>query len=503
MKAYDGLSVYVGDIHNHCRISYGYGSIEEAYRNARLQLDFASVTGHAYWHDMPTEPRLASLRRYHEEGFARLAACWDHVQDVTEAAHEDGRFVSFLSHEWHSMAYGDHCIYYCGGRGPILRPNTLEDLRAELRQLGAAGTKAIALPHHIGYASGRRGVNWDTYTDEFAPVVEMMSMHGCGESTTAARPYLHTMGPRDAGSTAFAGLDRGHVFGFIGSTDHHSAHPGSHGYGRMAVWAPELTRDAIWDAIESRRTYALTGDRIALATEVNGVPMGGIAAAAPRRRVQVDVTGLDEIDYVELLRNGAVVERARPAGAGTGGAFAGQAPFSVGWGDVGVAVAWDVRLEVVGGRLGRVEPRLHGFDIVEPGAPAPDAFSFSEITRESDTAVRLRTTTHGNPNVVTDATQGLVLRVEGDDATRIVADVNGTVVERCIGELRRGARTGYDGGFLAGAYAFGRAVDDSLLRATLDLDDERDGATRDWYVTRVRQVNDDWAWSSPTWVAAG
>ena len=51
-------------------------------------------------------------------------------------------------------------------------------------------------------------------------------------------------------------------FGLIGSTDHHSAFPGSHGFGRVAVWAESLSREAIWQAIRARRTYALTGDRI-------------------------------------------------------------------------------------------------------------------------------------------------------------------------------------------------------------------------------------------------
>ena len=104
LESYTGLTPWMGDIHNHCGISYGHGTIEEAYANARLQLDFASVTGHAHWHDMPEgEPRLDDLRRYHEEGFARLAEAWDDVQRVTQDAHEDGRFVTFQSFEWHSM----------------------------------------------------------------------------------------------------------------------------------------------------------------------------------------------------------------------------------------------------------------------------------------------------------------------------------------------------------------------------------------------------------------
>jgi len=51
----------------------------------------------------------------------------------------------------------------------------------------------------------------------------------------------------------------GHRFGLIGSTDHHSAHPGSHGHGRVAAWASELTRDGIWKAFLARRVYAPIG----------------------------------------------------------------------------------------------------------------------------------------------------------------------------------------------------------------------------------------------------
>jgi hypothetical protein len=43
------------------------------------------------------------------------------------------------------------------------------------------------------------------------------------------------MGPRDGHSTVQYGLKQGHIFGFIGSTDHHSAHPGHYGFGRLAA----------------------------------------------------------------------------------------------------------------------------------------------------------------------------------------------------------------------------------------------------------------------------
>ena len=46
-NGYQNLGVFFGDLHNHCGLSYGRGSLEDALQNARLQLDFASVTMHA------------------------------------------------------------------------------------------------------------------------------------------------------------------------------------------------------------------------------------------------------------------------------------------------------------------------------------------------------------------------------------------------------------------------------------------------------------------------
>lgn len=500
---YQGLHCFVGDIHNHCGISYGHGSIEDAYRNARLQLDFASVTGHAWWHDMPTgDPRLAAEEAYHREGFERLADRWDEVQEVTAAVHEDGRFASLLSFEWHSMTYGDHCVYYRDSHGPIVRASSLEELRGALRAQAAAGRPALAIPHHIGYRKGFRGINWDTYTEELSPVAEIVSMHGCGESDRAPRNYLHTMGPRDAQSMAYYGLNQGHVFGFIGSTDHHSAHPGSHGYGRMAVWATELTRAGIWDAIVNRRTYAITGDRIQLRSAVNGVPMGAIAPASPERRVRASITARDRIDLVEVVRNGEVIWSGTGTTASPGSVFNGLVGLSVGWGQAGTTTDWDIEIEIENGSLTEVEPRLRGVDIVDPLSPPPSAYAFSSWERTGTNTVRLRTRTVANPTVMTDATQQLVLRVAGTDRTVVRAMINGVRVEYTVGELREGPRSGYTAGFVSPAFQFHRAVADSERELEVDVQDVRGASGRDWYHVRVRQTNDQWAFGSPTWVEA-
>lgn len=502
LESYESMAAYAGDLHNHCGISYGHGSIEEAFANARQQLDFASVTGHANWHDIPDEPQ--AIHDYHVDGFERLASQWEHVQRVTEAAHQDGEFVSVLSFEWHSLTYGDHCVYFKASHAPleISQADSLDDLRERLRRFAAeTGVPALALPHHIGYKSGHRGINWRTYTEEFAPVIELVSMHGSGEAEPGPRPYLHTMGPRDEKSTAQHGLELGHTFGFIGSTDHHSAHPGSYGYGKAMVWARELTREGIWEAITSRRTYAVTGDRIMLATAVNGAPMGSEIVTSGSRTIEVDVLGGAEIDYVEVLRNNEVIAVSRPGGE-AGSDFDGILAVSLGWGEYGADVSWSGHLTVENGRIVSVDPRLHGEDVVDPTRATGESDGpVSSWQQVDERTVTLTTRTRGNPTVMTDATQQLGLHVIGDENTVLALEFNGTTMRRTVADLRVGAHSEYTGGFLSPALLMHKAVDHHQRAVTMQIEDPGSGdRERDWYYVRVRQHNDQWAWSSPTWV---
>lgn len=501
LDAYAGLTSYAGDLHNHCGISYGRGSIEDAYRNARLQLDFASVTGHASWHDMPTTP--THVNSYHSAGFERLRRNWANVQNVTESVNVDGSFVSLLSFEWHSMTYGDHCVYYKSGTGPLepAQATSLEELKATLRRLGEAGLEAFVIPHHIGYRSDRRGINWARYDAELSPVVELVSMHGCGESAEAPRNYLHTMGPRDAGSMADRGLELGNTFGFIGSTDHHSAHPGSYGYGRAMVWAEDLTREGIWRAIAARRTYAVTGDRIMLATTIDGRPMGAEYSSDAPREIAVEVLGGDSVDYLEILRNNEVIAKVSPSLVESE-EFDGMLAVSVGWGEVGVEIGWDVKIEILGGRIEAVEPRFHGHDVVAPSAEEPSSFSFSQWDQSDAQHVRFTSKSNGNPNVQTDATQQMALHVIGDKNTVLAVTFNGRTARHTVGELLRGPRSEHLGGFLSGAMLMHRAAPFAARSVSLELVDAGSGGPRDQYYARVRQHNEQYAWASPTFVCA-
>jgi hypothetical protein len=110
-------------------------------------------------------------------------------------------------------------------------------------------------------------------------------------------------------------LSRGHRLGFIGGTDTHFGQPGhgSHGVnegrGLAAVYAGELTRPAIFDALRDRHCYATTGDRVLLNFRVNDARMGEeveIPVDMPRK-IAVRAEGTGIIEKVEIIRNNQVV----------------------------------------------------------------------------------------------------------------------------------------------------------------------------------------------------
>lgn len=495
-KDFHGLNVYFGDIHNHCDLSYGQGSLSDALTNARAQLDFASVTVHAVWPDLPTDdPNLDYLVDYHEAGFSKAKAGWEPYLQAIDNANESGRFITFPSFEWHSIEYGDYCIYYKDTNdSPII---DAPDLAALRRTLTALDTPALMIPHHIGYKQGSRGINWHAFTDALSPVVEIFSFHGLSESSEGPYPYLHSMGPRHEHSVAQYGWAQGNVFGVIGSTDHHNAFPGSYGYGRLGVWADALSRDAVWDAIRKRRTYALTGDRIMLAYDLNGAPLGSICEPAEERIIDIAVEAGDAIDYIEILHNNRVIHRESILPTRTS-----YGPYKIyiemGWAEQTKPFAWDVDIQVENGRLLGVEPRLRGYG--PTATPTDDLFAYHHLEHTANNQVHFKTYTRKNPSLHTAATEGFSLEIDGTTRSCLIATINGKKHQLTLGELMSGTRTFYAGGFVSPAICFHRAIPRTEYTHQFSFTHHNTTSERDWYYVRVRQHNNQWAWGSPIWV---
>jgi len=358
-----------GDLHTHLEDLEGGDAILRA---ARDNLDFCAVLCYPFVWERHSGFRVESVCNRPE-----FAARWERLKELNRAHCDPGEFTTFLGYEWHGnrTRYGDHNVIYLGEEEPLDDAWALPQLFENLRQ-----RRALALPHHTGYATGWRGKDWSVHDAELSPVMEVFSAHGSSEGVDTPYPLASngSMAPRVSGGTFQDALARNIRIGVIGSNDG-AGLPGRWGKGRAAVWAADCTREAIWEAVRARRTYAATGDRIELELSVEGQPMGASLRAGSEVAAEVKVAGSAPIDRVELLLNGAVAQTYCHAGQWEADAAAAdryKVRIETGWGPAthygvppGPDHVWHARLDLPGARLAGVEPcfTTEGSRIVEQG----------------------------------------------------------------------------------------------------------------------------------------
>ncbi len=287
--------IYWADLHGHTWLSDGLRSPHEYYRYARdtARLDVAAATDHDW----------------------RLEGRWDEARRAAAWYHQPGRFVSLLGYEWTSAAHGHKGIYFPGEDGPLLTAQACPTPRDLHRALEGTGALTISL-HPAG---GPAATNWDGVDPHLEPLVELYSCHGDCESPESARP-LWRPALNHAAAYVRDALARGLQLGFTAASDTHLSDPGNPSanhscYGQpwrpglAAVLAPELTREAICEALWQRRTYATTGERIYLYFAVEGQPMGAELEACGHLRIRAMVHGTSQLAAVDLVRDGEVRRR--------------------------------------------------------------------------------------------------------------------------------------------------------------------------------------------------
>ncbi|MBN1672070.1 MAG: DUF3604 domain-containing protein [Kiritimatiellae bacterium] len=299
--------VFWGDLHGHTELGDGTGSVDDYYRYARdvARLDFCAAS---------------------EEDYLFTDASWVRFIEAARQYHEPGRFVTFLGYEWSGKVPGDHNVYYLDDTGPLFRSSTKYVGKTEYLELhnegeshplcrenavlleiadlykALKGKRAMIIPHVGGNKTHLR-----FHDPELEPAIEMHSVHGSFEWF------------------AMEALQRGYKVGLIGGGDSHDGRPGdAHtGFhfakehnGLMGVYAPELTREAIWDAIFARRVYATSGERILLDFSMNEHPMGARALLEnPRteRQFRIYAAGLENIARIHLIKNNTELASWSPA----------------------------------------------------------------------------------------------------------------------------------------------------------------------------------------------
>lgn len=289
-------NLYFGDMHVHDFTCPAEGYTKDVYSWARedKRLDFMSlaVQAHAFMDDEK----------------------WAVQKHMAEAFLEEGRFVTFLACEWQHSHYGDKVVHFLGNDQPYMPVDRRTyDLPCKLYEALRA-TDAFIISHHPGYALDQHvpGTDWQAMETDVDRLVEIWSMHGSSEGYCPAdRPLREPR--REEG--VMGALRQGLRFGLVAGSDTHSGRPcGSakeprpYWGGYCGVWADGLTRRSLFEAFMAKRTYALTGARIAVQFTVNGAPMGSELPSTGTAAVSIDAWAPGPIAKVELMKDAAVLK---------------------------------------------------------------------------------------------------------------------------------------------------------------------------------------------------
>lgn len=492
------MNIYFGDLHNHCGITYGFGSLENAIARAKSQLDFAAFTGHAMWPDMYAKaPETEFVVNFHEMGFGKLRQNWERIRKTIAEANSK-EFVTFQGYEIHSREYGDHHLLSIHDGLELVYRDSPEELVKD------CGAEAIAIPHHIGYTPDYRGIDWNKFNGKLSPVVEVFSKHGCSMSEDADYPYYHNMGPRDTRNMVDEGLRRGFHFGFVGSTDHHAGFPGSYGDGMAAVAAESRTRESLWEAIKARRTYAVTGDRILCDFKVNDAWMGS-EVISNKRKIQAHIETEGTLDKIIVYKNGSplhVVNGEMYQETNRRGCY--KLRVEMGWGNQNL-YRWDGNLTVDDGEIESYNTYFRGRSVL---APSKDERYDENAINDICTKSRLEDPrrlfwscdTTGNKSTLHPSTSAVTVKIRGTMDTKVTAVLNGKTYTATVGELLEHGYTAHMEYYHSQAFKIYKAVPETRYQFDLEIEDGKPETDCDYYHMEVAQKNRQWAFVSPVFV---
>ncbi len=287
--------LYWGDLHGHSQLSDGTGTPEDYFRYARdvAGLDVIALTDHDHWGVRP---------------LALTPEFWGEIREQVLRFHQPGRFVTLLGYEWTSWIYGHRHVLYFGEEGRVL--SSVDPAYETPQQLWAAlrGEPALTFAHHS--AGGPVATDWTVPPDPvLEPVTEVVSVHGMSEAADAAAVIYDAV----PGNFVRDALDRGYVLGFVGSGDSHDGHPGLAGLnaptgGLAGIWAAELTREGVLEALRARRVYATSGPRILLSATLDDEPAGSTVTPRDTAELEALVVAPEILAGIDLVRSSRLVE---------------------------------------------------------------------------------------------------------------------------------------------------------------------------------------------------
>ena len=299
----------VGEMHGHTNLSDGQPDIDTYFRNIRdlAKLDFAVLTDHDHGGVGKSELWVGSPSK------------WDLIKEKAAEYCEEGKFSTLLGYERDSYPFYNNLVLYFRDRDPDMVRGSRdgEITAAELAAL-LARDDVIACPHDT-YSLTSNADFLALPVELITPFLEIISRGDAAEymGNPCGAEYACCEGGffRDA-------LSRGAKMGVIGGSDDHGGWNGrcipngsypSKYPGVTGVWATENTPAAIFEALQSKRTFAFMmgepdgkmGGRMTVDFRVNGHFMGETITRPAERdltvfyRVEADVP----VKRVTLVKN--------------------------------------------------------------------------------------------------------------------------------------------------------------------------------------------------------
>ena len=490
--------IYWGDLHSHCAISYGEGSLENAIKRAAQQLDFCSITGHAFWPDIEMlSDDKKDIKNYHLKGFIKLKKNWLKILKKLKLFEKKYNIQIFPSYEWHSLQYGDHNIYGNDFNLKLLSAKNLNDLKKKLSK------DNLVIPHHIGYGKNNRGINWDFYNSNLSPFVEVFSMHGCSIDEDNPFTMLHDMGTIQGNGTAVSGWSKNKIFGIVGSTDHHGGYPGSFGQGRMAVISKNNSKKELWNAFKKRRVYAATGDKINIFFEINNEHMGSKINKSKKRSININVSSISALESVILFKNDTKfkvfnIKQKKEIQK----KITGSLEIAWGWGKKKSAIKWNGEVNLQKGKINDYQTCFRGIPKLEPNQRynIKNSGLLNNFKIKKNT-IKFKSTTTGNYSLKDPAYQSFKINISSplDDTLNIkISKKEYTVNIKDI--VINGSKVFYMKGWLSELIKIGPFNHQDELSFSKKIIDNKPINKIDRYRVEVIQNNGHRAWSSPIWV---
>ncbi len=322
-----------GDYHCHTENSIdAYGTLEHFFDHSRngAFLDFTGVSDHS-------------------ESLTRLE--FQEQIALEQSLNAPGRFVPVPGYEWTSSRYGHNNVYFIPSedeQGHWIAPthyasldtefgNTTDRFEASLSELAGLVTQedvqdVLLIPHHPG--NGSFPTDWRYWYQDLHKVVEVCSWWGSSEAY-GSPTSIFVLAEDYAGPGHYVrdALNLGIRIGMIGCSDTHNGQGGyDTGYltyalggyqdsvgnalgaesqygGLTGLYVRELTLEGIFEALRARRSMASSCERrIRTDLRINAHWQGEDITLSPGTplQIQVEVSGQDEMEFVELIRNGEV-----------------------------------------------------------------------------------------------------------------------------------------------------------------------------------------------------